>query len=271
MKLARCMFALAAFGSVLAIDVNCPVPWNPPGPDDVRGPCPFLNTLANHGFLPHSGKDIDRDTLVKGVNKGVGFEPAVVSNLFDLAISTNPEPNATTFSLDNLIRHNILEHDASLRYFNRQDAFFGRADILNQAVFNETRSHWTGDIIDMQIAVNALLARVETSKAMNPDFTLSFRASNFIFAENAAFIMVLGDRETMTVDKARVEYVFQNERFPYELGWTTPATLTADELLEGQDKIRDLAGRDLNTTAEKKREAPHIRGRWPTLLPIAAK
>jgi hypothetical protein len=22
---------------------------------DVRGPCPGLNTMANHGYLPHSG------------------------------------------------------------------------------------------------------------------------------------------------------------------------------------------------------------------------
>ena len=23
-----------------------------PGPEDVRSPCPFLNTLANHGYIP---------------------------------------------------------------------------------------------------------------------------------------------------------------------------------------------------------------------------
>lgn len=26
-----------------------------PGPTDQRGPCPGLNALANHGYLPHSG------------------------------------------------------------------------------------------------------------------------------------------------------------------------------------------------------------------------
>lgn len=26
-------------------------PWVPPGPDDSRGPCPMINTLANHGYL----------------------------------------------------------------------------------------------------------------------------------------------------------------------------------------------------------------------------
>lgn len=27
----------------------------PPGPGDLRGPCPGLNALANHNYLPHNG------------------------------------------------------------------------------------------------------------------------------------------------------------------------------------------------------------------------
>ncbi|KAF8060637.1 Chloroperoxidase [Lyophyllum atratum] len=30
-------------------------PFIAPGPNDLRGPCPGLNTLANHGFLPRNG------------------------------------------------------------------------------------------------------------------------------------------------------------------------------------------------------------------------
>ena len=29
--------------------------WVAPGPNDIRGPCPGLNALANHGYFPHSG------------------------------------------------------------------------------------------------------------------------------------------------------------------------------------------------------------------------
>lgn len=29
--------------------------YKPPGPNDLRGPCPGLNAFANHGFLPHNG------------------------------------------------------------------------------------------------------------------------------------------------------------------------------------------------------------------------
>ncbi len=27
----------------------------PPGPSDLRGPCPGLNAMANHGYIPHDG------------------------------------------------------------------------------------------------------------------------------------------------------------------------------------------------------------------------
>lgn len=27
----------------------------PPGPGDIRGPCPGLNSLANHNYIPHNG------------------------------------------------------------------------------------------------------------------------------------------------------------------------------------------------------------------------
>ncbi|KAJ3481539.1 hypothetical protein NLJ89_g12202 [Agrocybe chaxingu] len=30
-------------------------PWKPLRPGDIRGPCPGLNTLASHGYLPRNG------------------------------------------------------------------------------------------------------------------------------------------------------------------------------------------------------------------------
>jgi Peroxidase, family 2 len=82
----------------------------------VRAPCPMLNTLANHGFLPHSGKNISDDDTVNALYTALNINQTLGLLLFQAAITTNPTPNATTFSLDDLSRHNILEHDASLRF-----------------------------------------------------------------------------------------------------------------------------------------------------------
>lgn len=37
------------------INVTGEYAWVAPGPNDIRGPCPGLNALANHGYFPHSG------------------------------------------------------------------------------------------------------------------------------------------------------------------------------------------------------------------------
>jgi hypothetical protein len=43
--------------------------WKAPGKTDQRGPCPGLNALANHGYIPHNGiGSIDQfiDATMKG-------------------------------------------------------------------------------------------------------------------------------------------------------------------------------------------------------------
>jgi hypothetical protein len=37
------------------IDVTGAHEYVPPGPGDERGPCPGLNSLANHNFIEHNG------------------------------------------------------------------------------------------------------------------------------------------------------------------------------------------------------------------------
>lgn len=83
--------------------------------DLVRGPCPMMNTLANHGFLPHDGKNLTQTTVIAALKNGLNFDEDLGSIMYRMAIVANPEPNATYFTLGQLNRHNILEHDASLR------------------------------------------------------------------------------------------------------------------------------------------------------------
>lgn len=41
--------------SAQLIDVTGKYKWVAPGPNDLRGPCPGLNAMANHNYLPHNG------------------------------------------------------------------------------------------------------------------------------------------------------------------------------------------------------------------------
>lgn len=66
------------------------------------------------------------------------------------------------------------------------------------------------------MAANARLARFKTSQATNPEFSMSDLGRNFGFGESAAYVVVLGDKETGTVPKAWVEWLFRTCYFPYD-------------------------------------------------------
>jgi hypothetical protein len=194
--------------------------WSPPGPYDVRAPCPMLNTLANHGFLPHDGHDITREETENALFEALNVNKTLASALFDFALTTNPEANATTFSLNDLGNHNILEHDASL---SRSDAYYGNVLTFNQSVFDETYSYWTDETVTLQMAANARIARIKTSMATNPTYAMSDLANAFTLGESAAYVVVFGDKTTATVPRAWVKWLFQHEQLPQHLGWKRPA------------------------------------------------
>jgi hypothetical protein len=75
----------------------------------------MLNSLANHGFLPRDGKSLINEDETKYALGALNIDGGLATFLHNFAITTNPEPNATAFSFEHLNRHNILEHDASLR------------------------------------------------------------------------------------------------------------------------------------------------------------
>ncbi|KAK4163008.1 heme-thiolate peroxidase [Cladorrhinum sp. PSN259] len=233
-------------------------PWSPPGTYDKRGPCPMLNTLANHGALPRHGKDLDRETTETVLLEILNLNRTVSSNLFDFALTTNPTPNATTFSLDDLGNHNILEHDASL---SRTDAYFGSTSTFNQTIFDETRMYWTDEIIDFKTATDAVVARAETSNKTNPEFSLSELAVDFSFGESVAFIYILGDMQSKTVNRSWVEYWFTHERMPEHLGWKRPDVMFhPDDFFDGIDELEAIAAAMTpEYVAGLKRRMPHGR------------
>lgn len=79
---------------------------------------------------------------------------------------------------------------------------------FNASVFAETRSYWPDPTINIAQAAAARLARVKTSNATNPTFSLSDLGSGFSIGETAAYIAILGDTVEGTVKRELVEYLF---------------------------------------------------------------
>ncbi|KAI9152269.1 Dothistromin biosynthesis peroxidase dotB [Paramyrothecium foliicola] len=65
--------------------------WAPPGPGDTRGPCPGLNALANHGYLPRSGVSgmVQAATACQQVF-GLGIDAGTVLSLYATLVSGDP-------------------------------------------------------------------------------------------------------------------------------------------------------------------------------------
>ncbi|KAI9566696.1 Chloroperoxidase [Boletus coccyginus] len=95
----------------------CPVMGNthaycPPQPGDLWSPCPALNILANHGFLPCDGKKIGIFDIVKGLKEGYQLSSILAYFLSFSRLFILTQYHA--MSLANLMQHNLIEHDASL-------------------------------------------------------------------------------------------------------------------------------------------------------------
>lgn len=165
----------------------------------------MMNTLANHGFLPHDGKNLTQEVVTKGLEDGLNFDAALTRVMFNQALPANPEPNATFFDLDMLNRHNVLEHDASL---SRLDAYFGNNHIFNQGVFDRTKEYWRDSIITAEDIGNSKLARMLESKATNPEYRFTNTTEAFSIGEMLAPFVAFGDPETVTVARHLVVYFF---------------------------------------------------------------
>ncbi|KAI0300583.1 Chloroperoxidase [Multifurca ochricompacta] len=93
--------------------------WCPQQPGDVRSPCPALNTLANHGYLPRDGKQLTPAIMIQALQEGYGLSTPLAYLL--VYGGTALLGQAGAFGLDDLARHNRIEHDASLVHNDTPD------------------------------------------------------------------------------------------------------------------------------------------------------
>jgi len=97
--------------------VKCPVTGQahgfcPAQKTDSRSPCPALNALANHGYLPRNGQHIHAGQLIKALREGYNLTWPLATILTLGACYLLGQFRC--ISLYDLARHNLIEHDASV-------------------------------------------------------------------------------------------------------------------------------------------------------------
>ncbi|TLD19905.1 hypothetical protein PspLS_09614 [Pyricularia sp. CBS 133598] len=185
-----------------------------PGNGDVRSPCPMLNALANHGYLPRNGQNIDMDTLKQAFTAGVNLAPDATEFAGKKALTAG---DGTRFNLDQLKKHHILEHDGSL---SRQDIALGNNLVLDQTIWSQTLKDFPNDQISLQDSATARKHRHAAAKAANPQYTLPFNEQMISFIESALYQSVFGKGADGGARKDWIRTLFEKEQLPFELGWT---------------------------------------------------
>ncbi|KAJ4384797.1 hypothetical protein N0V86_000400 [Didymella sp. IMI 355093] len=203
--------------------------FKPAGSGDVRSPCPGLNTLANHGFIPHNGKGNTIPVLLKGLAEGMNMGADFTVAIGGAGLLSSPNPLGGSFDLNDLNQHNFpIEHDASM---SRQDAALGNDQPFYAPNWAQYINFFTGKTLtDVPTASKAKFARYNDSLTKNPDFEYGLREAIFSYGENAIYLQAMSDPVS---GNAKVEYVrslFEKEQLPYNLGWRpskAPITLAS--------------------------------------------
>ncbi|ORY74116.1 Chloroperoxidase [Protomyces lactucae-debilis] len=222
---------------------------------DYRGPCPGLNAMANHGYIPRNGI-ATYGQLVQGQKDLYNVADDLANLLCTVAVPLDgdiltlrlsiggaaPELNTLGGLLGKptgLNTHNTFEGDTSL---TRNDYFLGGGDnySFNGTLFGQmvdTCNEVSGGLFDFKCMAAYRKKRYDASKATNPNFyfgplaLLLFGAASFLY-ELMPSANGQPDLSTMQAffgasQRADGTWYFNNqERIPAG-GWT-PRTTTYD-------------------------------------------
>ncbi|KZT33644.1 Cloroperoxidase [Sistotremastrum suecicum HHB10207 ss-3] len=215
-------------------------PYMPPGPTDQRGPCPALNTLANHGYLPRSGI-VTIQNIMDATREGFNMDHDLSAFLAGFALLARGNAKYNLLSIGGvdkrvpslpaqvdgdcppggIAKHGRFEGDVSM---TRQDAALGDDRNFQDSLFDQfltfigqygDNSTVTGphSLVNLRVMQEFKYQRFIDDQKRNP--ALSFHASRVASSYNeAAFILKFfanGTDETLSVPS--LGSIFRNQTF----------------------------------------------------------
>ncbi|CAD6892422.1 unnamed protein product [Tilletia controversa] len=207
-------------------------PYKAPRATDQRGPCPGLNTLANHGYLNRTGIVSPQD-IVKAVQAGYNMAQPLasflafgahlvdgnfLSNLMSIggkSSATGQDPPAPA-TVGGLNTHGLFEGDAST---TRGDAQFGDNHSFNETLFqvlvSKSKQYGAGKY-NLTAAAEVRWARIQDSIARNPNFDFTTPRFFTAYGESSFPLrfFVDGRDKSAALDMTTARLFFQNNTFP---------------------------------------------------------
>ncbi|KAL1603848.1 hypothetical protein SLS60_005440 [Paraconiothyrium brasiliense] len=169
---------LGAVANNISPDNKRPEPgyeFQAPGPGDSRGPCPGLNLLANHGYLPRNGY-VTFQQVLEATSRGFNMGADLTTVLATFAVLADGDIASESFYLgsltgaDGLNRHSTVEADVSP---NREDYYNGCGDNhhLSSRMFKQNVGFAAADSskqFTMEVMAKQYAANAQFSKDNNP-------------------------------------------------------------------------------------------------------
>ncbi|KAK1809866.1 hypothetical protein LTR12_015756 [Friedmanniomyces endolithicus] len=229
--------------------------YQAPGPNDSRGPCPGLNTLANHGLINRDGKNLNSTEIKLAFPRGFGIaEDAIEVALHNWEVvceyikgtTCGTAANDGTFILTNLTilgEPHAFEHDHS---YSRQDyrQNWAHGGITDNIYFNSSEMQSGLDVVGYTPSNPPKVAtanyrqfneiRLQRESIQNQrDFPGWFQQNvpptlfetGFIFG--ATFDRDSSGKMKGSTPMARLDwwnFWFSEESFPTQLGWVPAST-----------------------------------------------
>jgi len=185
----------------------------PPTSSDSRGPCPALNTLANHGFLARSGQEITEEQVTEAIASTYRLSHVLASALskaWEQVGYKREDGKYVLRKLEDLGAHNVVEHDVSM---TRLDAYHGNQICINEERLQDLLNHsLDGQHYTSTDFANLHNRRYENSKNTNPEVVYGLKQALTSYGEMALLLRVFGDGDKVKLDDLR--QVLGNEQLP---------------------------------------------------------
>ncbi|KAJ7232409.1 Chloroperoxidase [Mycena rebaudengoi] len=214
-------------------------PFIPPGPHDQRGPCPAMNTLANHGYVSRDGITTFEEIILAGM-EAFNIDRDTIANMAAVNMITRGNPFVNKISIGGISplvpplpykidgpytqgiqKHGRVEGDASL---TRSDAFIGDnrnfnqtlwdMDLVQLAAFGDDGPDGPKTVFNLQSLIEIKRQNYESDQALNPKFALPPRRLFTAYGGASLIMTMFANGTTKQATRRIMTSFFMNQTFP---------------------------------------------------------
>ncbi|KAJ7477508.1 Chloroperoxidase [Mycena latifolia] len=214
-------------------------PFIAPGPDDMRGPCPAMNTLANHGYISRNGITTFEE-IILGTAEAFNLDRDMSSNMAAINMLTRGNPFVNKISIggvspfvpplpgqidgpetQGIAKHGRVEGDASM---TRSDVYIGDNRNFNQtlwdmdleqlAKFGDDGPDGPATVFNLQTPIEMGRQSLESDQVLDPEFAIPLRRLSLVFGAESLIMSVFANGTTKQATKRIITSFFMNQTFP---------------------------------------------------------